>query len=52
MLVRSANAFVGLPEYDKNEKPKVHQCTINILNANNFEEPILYYSSDSSIDSY
>ena len=51
MLVRAANAFVGLPEYDKNENPKVHQCNKN-ENPNNFEEPILYYNSDSSIDSY
>ena len=52
MLVRAANAFVGLPEYDKNEKPKVHQCNNNTSNADNIEERILYYSSDSSIDSY
>ena len=51
MLVRAANAFVGLPQYDKNEYPKVHSCNSNTLNANNFEESILLYNSDSSIDS-
>ena len=50
MLVRAANAFVRLTEYDKNENPKVQQCNMNNLNANNFEEPILFYNSDSSND--
>ena len=49
MLVRAANAFVGLPQYDKNEYPKVHSSNSNT--SNNFEEPILLYNSDSSIDS-
>ena len=48
MLVRAANAFVGLPQYDKNEYPKVHSSNSN---TNNCEEPILLYNSDSSIDS-
>ena len=50
MLVRAANAFVGLPQYDQNKKPKVHQCNMNTSNSNNFEEPILFYNSDSSTD--
>jgi hypothetical protein len=49
MLVRAANAFVGLPQYDKNEYPKVHSSNSNT--SNNCEEPILLYNSDSSIDS-
>jgi hypothetical protein len=50
MLVRAANAFVGLPQYDKNEYPKVHSENSNT--SNNCEEPILkLYNSDSSIDS-
>ena len=51
MLVRAANAFVGLPQYDKNEKPKVHQSNMNTSNSNNFGEPILFYHSDSSTNS-
>ena len=43
--------FIGLPQNDQNKKPKVDQSNMNTSNSNNFEEPILFYNSDSSTDS-
>ena len=54
MLVRSSNAYNGLPQYDKNEYPHPFNDTY-ILNtiANTLdEEPVLFYNDDESSNDY
>jgi len=54
MLVRSSNAYNGLPQYDKNEYPHPFNDTYKLNTIANTldEEPVLFYNDDESSNDY